>query len=48
MDLASGRLDFVVNNKLIGENVEVKDMKGLAGVLTLSDVVLGENNQEPV
>ena len=48
MDLASGRLDFVVNNKLIGENVEVEDMKDLAGVLTLSDVVLGENNQEPV
>lgn len=38
-------MNFTVNGKHVGVNIEIEDLSWSAGkALTLSDVVLGENN----
>ena len=45
LDLESGLVNLTVNGELLGENSQMEDLDWSAGTnLTLSDVVLGENN----
>ena len=45
LDLQSGLVNLDVNRKVVGERIEVKELKTFAGNITLDHVVLGENNE---
>ena len=45
LDLETGLVNLTVNGKLAGDNIQIEDQNWSSGNnLTLSDVVLGENN----